>query len=380
MKSLQIRFMLFFTGLTVLFIIFLSIVLTLAAQYHIHLYELQIKQEDPLSKAVSNPYLLYHLVHALKQTIWVTGLLAMAAAVLVSIALSKRLSKPIVSMTDTAKSMTQGQLSVRVPVKGSDELAELATNLNELAAQLQKQELLRESLTQDVAHELRTPLTTLQSHIEALIDGVWEPTTQHLHSCLEEVIRLKSLVQDLESLTWAASDALALELKPIHLSKLLQNTCQLNQANFENKQLHLQCEIPEGIYINGQKDKMIQIVQNLLSNAHRYTPANGTVIVRLKTEDGQAVLQVQDNGNGIPAEDLPFVFERFYRVEKSRSRSRGGSGLGLPIVKKLVEAHAGTVSLTSTWKVGTCVTLSFPILRSSQEEHQMKTASHFKRS
>ena len=241
-------------------------------------------------------------------------------------------------------------------VRAARELTQLADSLNHLSEELQKQESLRRNLTADVAHELRTPLETLKSHLEALGDGVWEPTKERFDSCSEEVDRLIQLVASLQTLTQAESESLDLRMEPAKLLVVAQSVVSLVEPYYESKGVHLRLEGNDQVEVMLDRDKWKQVLLNLLDNALKYTEQGGTVTVSVGPG---AVVQVADTGAGIREEDLPFVFERFYRAEKSRNRATGGAGIGLAIVKKFVTAHGGTITAESEFGKGTTFTIRF---------------------
>jgi signal transduction histidine kinase len=230
----------------------------------------------------------------------------------------------------------------------------------ELSKKIQDQEELRKRLTSDVAHELRTPLATLQSHLEAMIDGIWEPTPQRLSFCYDELIRLTRLISDLNELSIIESDKIQLKIKELELSQLLNDTLENFRPLFLEKSIILHRQIEKEVRFKGDNDRLKQIFVNILSNAYKYTPENGEVTVRLTVTPGKLMIEVKDTGIGISKEDLPYIFERFYRGDKSRNRESGGAGIGLTITKALVEAHGGVLQVDSVYGSGTTVSVILP--------------------
>jgi signal transduction histidine kinase len=210
---------------------------------------------------------------------------------------------------------------------------------------LEKQEALRRRLTADVAHELRTPLTSISTHIEAMLSGIFEPTPERLRGCYDETVRLGKLVSDLEMLAKSESD-MRPEKTEVNLLELARETALTWQAEAEKKHITLAVEGGDAT-VRADKNRMVQVVTNLLSNAIKYTPENGRVKISISDSGKYGVMTVLDNGIGIPAEDLPYIFERFYRVDKSRTRASGSSGIGLAIVKSIVTAHGGKIKVHS---------------------------------
>ena len=298
---------------------------------------------------------------ALNRTFIYTGLTAAGLALLLSLAITRKISTPLLALTRAAQTMRRGDLSPRVKIQGSDELAQLGEAFNHLAESLAAQESLRKKLTADVAHELRTPLATMRSHLEAFQDGVWEPTTERLDVCYEEVMRLVRLVGDLEQLTAAESEALSLKKEKVDLSSLIAQIGSSYRPLFESKKVSLEV-LPGGVAeVWADRDKLSQVIVNLLANALKFTSEGGRVALEAKTKGDQAKVIVRDTGIGIPAADLSYIFERFYRGEKSRNRATGGAGIGLAIAKALTDAHGGRIEVHSTPGAGSEFTVSLPL-------------------
>jgi signal transduction histidine kinase len=215
---------------------------------------------------------------------------------------------------------------------------------------LDKQERLRRRLTADVAHELRTPLTSIGTHLEAMTTGIFEPTPERLQGCYDETVRLGKLVSDLELLAKSES-GMRLEKTETNLLEVAKDTALAWQAEADKKRISLAVS-GSGVTIRADRDRVAQVVTNLLSNAIKYTPEYGEVSVEVSDDEKYGVITVSDNGAGIPAGDLPYVFERFYRVDKSRTRASGGSGIGLAIVKSITETHGGKVRAESAIGTG----------------------------
>jgi signal transduction histidine kinase len=270
-------------------------------------------------------------------------------AVVLSLVLSRQLTAPLRSLRNAAHRIADGDLSQRVGVKGDDDVAELSASFNLMAASLDRNERLRRELTADIAHELRTPLSVIQGTLEAILDGVAQPDAQTIASIHQETLLLNRLVTDLRDLSLAEAGQLKLQHEPTDLAELLRQTAARWYAEAEEKGVALEVQAAEMPPASVDADRVAQVVANLLSNALRHTPSGGTIVLSLapSTIEAQgkaapaALLSVSDTGCGINAEDLPRVFDRFYRVDRSRSRTSGGSGIGLAIVKYLVEAHGG---------------------------------------
>ncbi len=280
---------------------------------------------------------------------------------LIATLISRIFTTRILGMRQQATRIAHGELNTFVSVEGKDELSSLAETLNYLSNELAKQEQFRKNMVQDVAHELRTPLMTLKSHIEAFIDGVWEPNPTRLRSCIEEVERFESLVKSVETLYEADHISVA-PAEPADLREISQQVVQMFAPRCNNIGIELWFDAPaEPIFVTVPPSDLSQIVWNLVDNAVKYTPPGGTIRVHVSLSKNRVHLQVTDTGIGIPEYELGNIFERFYRVDKSRDRSRGGSGLGLAIVKQLVSRSNGEITVNSNLQAGTAFTIDWPI-------------------
>jgi len=274
--------------------------------------------------------------------------------------MAKRLSTPISRVITTAQMISKGYFGDRITETSSTrEIAQLTETINNLAETLENQEALRKRLTADVAHELRTPLATLQSHMEAMIDGIWEPDVERLKSCHEEIMRINRMVGDLEKLAKYESESLILTKTSFDISELIQHIIRNFENDFAKKDIDLKF-MGEPEIVTADKDKISQIIINLLSNAIKYTPRGGTVEVLVKGTQDVTEITVKDTGQGIPPEDLPHIFERFYRADKSRNRLTGGAGIGLTISKAIVDAHKGKIQVKSKVNEGSEFMISLP--------------------
>jgi signal transduction histidine kinase len=300
-------------------------------------------------------------INTLNRIIVGVGAASLLIAAVLGVVMAKRLSRPISRVIDTAQHISEGNYDERCSESSNIyEIDNLTLSINNLAESLEKQERLRKRLTGDVAHELRTPLATLQSHMEAMIDGIWEPDAKRLGSCHEEIMRISRLVGDLEELAKYEGENLLLTKTSFDISELVQNVLMNFEKNFMNKGIKVSFEGSENI-INGDKDKITQVIVNLLSNAQKYTPEGGTVLTSIQRVGEYIEFRVKDNGMGISPEDLPNIFERFYRADKSRNRLTGGAGIGLTIVKAIVDAHKGTITVQSKPGEGTEFRVLLPV-------------------
>ncbi len=288
------------------------------------------------------------LAAAHRYLIWAT-LATLTLAVALSLLLTKRVLRPLSQMIGTAGKIAAGDYTDRVQTPSTDEIGQLAGAFNRMADSLQRIEQLRKKMVIDVAHELRTPLTNMRGYLEALRDGVIAPSRETFESLHEETLRLVKLIEDLLLLARADSARVTLHAQDLSLRKLITQSLSLFRAQLDAKGIVVETRFEDGVdRIRGDPDKLAQAVGNLLQNACQYTPDGGNVRVSAERLPGGIKVVFANTGEGIAEEDLPFIFERFYRAEKSRSREHGGAGIGLAIVKELVEAHRGEVGAEST--------------------------------
>jgi signal transduction histidine kinase len=301
----------------------------------------------------------FEFLNTLNFALIITAGVSLLFAAGVGAFLAMRIARPVVRTADIAGKIAAGDYSIRYEgPTGSRELQGLVRSVNSLASALNSQEALRKRLTGDVAHELRTPLAAVGAHLEAMIDGVWEPTPERLTGCQEEIARLTGLVADLEALADAESGDMKLELAPVDLAGLAREAGRKFELEFAQKKQAFSVE--GGVEALGDRARLHQVLTNLISNASKYTPEGGRIRVSARREGALAVLDVEDDGIGIPKDALPLVFERFYRVDASRNRKTGGAGIGLAIVKSIVRAHGGTVEAHSGEGRGSRFTVKLP--------------------
>ena len=285
---------------------------------------------------------------AMLQALGFSAATAALAAVAVSVLVSARIVTPLQRLLAASRRIAAGQYAERVPVEGQDELAALAAQFNTMAGELENAERRRVALIGDVAHELRTPLATIEGYTEGLLDGVVAPTTETWALLHDEVRRLRRLVQDLQDLSRAEAHQLSIHPQPVAPGALVEQAIGRMGSQFTEQGLHLAyTPAPHLPLVQADPDRVSQVLINLLGNAVRYTPAGGTVRVEVETGLAGVVFRVTDTGIGIAPDHLPHLFERFYRVDRARSRALGGSGVGLTIAKALVEAHGGQMWATS---------------------------------
>lgn len=302
----------------------------------------------------------FNFINVMNTVLLVIGIFSSACSVLVGCLLAKRISRPVTKTAYIAKQISKGNYNIKFePGTRIRELDDLATSINHLSDALNEQENLRKRMTADVAHELRTPLTALGSHLEAMIEGLWEATPERLKSCHEEVKRLGTLVADLEQLAKIEGENLILNKSRINLLDTVRIVSDTMNGEISKKGLSLSVE-GEPVFVEADKNRISQVVANLLSNSIKYTPEGGIVQIRVSETSDFGMIRIRDTGIGIPEKELPLVFERFYRTDKSRNRKSGGAGIGLAIVKSIVAAHGGTVTAESEEEKGSCFTVSIP--------------------
>lgn len=281
---------------------------------------------------------------AVNQILFIATAAALLTAVLVSSFVTRRLVGPIQRMKTASQRIAAGEYEERVEVPGEDELGALARSFNQMAQTLAETEERRRQLVGDVAHELRTPLTNIKGVMEGLMDGVLPADPSTFHQVEKEVTRLQRLVQDLEALSRAEAGQLLLERERVAPVTFIEGAAARLRPQYREKGVALEVQIPGTLpSVLADRWRMTQVMMNLLGNALQYTPTGGRVTVTALWDEDQLAVRVADTGIGIAPEDLPHLFDRFYRVDKSRSRAGGGSGIGLTIVRYLVEAHGGRV-------------------------------------
>lgn len=303
------------------------------------------------------------LVSALNRSLVWSGVAAGVGGALMVSLLSRRLLAPVRQLRTAARSLGQGDLSQRVSDLGRDEIGELGRTFNSMAEGLERAEQQRRDLMADVAHELRTPLSNIQGYLEAVRDGLVPADKATFETISRQTALLSQLVEDLRLLALAEAGALRLDIAPASIEDVLRDAVDSFRPRARAKNIALSIDVAGGTPpLDMDSSRITQVVVNLVDNALLHTPEGGTVTVTAEAVDGEAVrVVVADTGPGIPAEELPLVFERFYRVDPSRSRETGGAGLGLTIARQLVMSHGGTITAESTPGQGTRFIFELPI-------------------
>jgi two-component system sensor histidine kinase BaeS len=281
-------------------------------------------------------------------------------AIFGTVLLSRRVLQPIGTLTRASRHLGAGDLTERVPVRGHDELSELATSFNRMAESLQASKEQQRNMVADIAHELRTPLANIRGYLEALKDGVLKPDNALFVSLYEEALLQQRLIDDLQDLALAESGTMIYHRTRLDAGELLNTIRTAHSAAAESRGLHLEVYVYQRPVIDGDPERLRQVIGNLLTNAMRATAAGGSIKLRAQIEQDDVVIEVADTGSGIEPEDLEHVFDRFWRADNARSRSTGGSGLGLAIAREIVAAHEGSLTVTSTVDIGTVCTIRLP--------------------
>ncbi len=297
---------------------------------------------------------------AVNGSIVLAALLSVAGALLISVLFSWQLTKPLQDLTHMVRKVGQGDLTERTVLRGNDELSYLGQEFNQMAANLEKHEKLRVKLTNDMAHELRTPITTIQAYLEAMSDGVVEASRENLALISGEAQRLGSLLGGLQEL--AKLEKPRMESKPVDVVEVIGVIVRSLRILAEEKGLTFRWDHPEvSLRVLGDREMLATALRNVLSNAIKYTPTRGSVVISARMEGSQVKIDISDSGVGIEAQDLPFIFERFYRADRSRSRETGGTGIGLAVTAEVIKGHGGQIRVQSLPGVGSTFTIILPL-------------------
>ena len=300
-------------------------------------------------------------INRLRRALLLAALAAGMAGILLTALLSRRILRPVEALTAAARRMEAGDLAQRVDARGRDEIGDLARAFNAMAERRATADRLRQDLVSDVAHELRSPVTNLRCQIEALEDGLAQPTPETLGSLAEEVALLTTLIEDLQELALAEAGQLEIEPGPLALAAEVERAVKALRPRLSAKNLRLDVDLPPDLPdVHADARRLAQILRNLLENALTHTPPGGMIRLQGRLHGREIEITVEDSGPGVSAEHLPFLFERFYRTDASRTRATGGAGLGLAIVKQLAAAHGGRVWAASEPGHGALFGFSLP--------------------
>lgn len=290
------------------------------------------------------------------------GLVAIVFAWLFTFFLSRRILAPVKALTVTARRLGKGDFSQRVKFRSKGEVGELAEAFNSMAGDLERAEQLRQNMVTDIAHELRTPLSNLKGYLEAVRDGVVEPNAETIRSLDEEASLLKRLVDDLLELSLAEAGELKLDCRSEDIALIINRGVAVTQTQAKAKAITVSVDLPDKLpEVNIDSHRISAVLRNLLENALAHTAKGGNIAVNAQRQGKWVEVSVADTGEGIPATELPNIFERFYRVDKSRTRATGGSGLGLTITRRLVEAHGGKIKVESEPGKGSRFSFTIPV-------------------
>lgn len=370
-RGLAVKLALAFAGVAVVAVVLVAVVVSQATTFEFGSYLSHVQAMRQMMGERATTGMMGRMVEMMgapeaeflagvNRAAGIAAVVAVLLAVGLGLFLARRMVLPLRRLIAATQRIAGGSLKERVAVTSQDEIGELATSFNAMAAALERNEQLCRNMVADIAHELRTPLSILQAKLEALQDGVAQPTLHEIASLHEEVLLLARLVTDLRTLSLAEAGQLDLRRERVDLAALAHRAIEGMRPQADNRGLALSLDAQPGVpLVMADPDRVFQVLGNLLSNALRYTPRGGRITVRVAVQEGQAHLAVADTGPGIPTEDMPHIFERFYRADRSRSRSTGGSGLGLSIVKQLVEAMGGHISVESAPGQGTTFRCSF---------------------
>lgn len=309
---------------------------------------------------------------SLLRTAGLGAMIATAAAILVGTLVSGRLLRPVRRLATVVERIRQGDRSARAAVDAPGELGALAEAVDAMAADLERQDELRRHLIADVSHELRTPITVLTAELERLVDGAVEPQSERLASLHEEALRLARSVEDVEALAESGAPTVAIELRPVRLDEVVAKVALALRPQFESARLRVDLRL-QPLLVTGDDDRLAQVVRNLLVNALKFTRRGGRVAVSLDLRGRDAVLVVEDTGVGIRPDELPHVFERFWRGRAGDGIA--GSGVGLAVVEQLVRAHGGRVTATSDGERGSRFSVSLPGAQEASPVHDAFTPS-----
>lgn len=300
----------------------------------------EMPAENQLDSELYN-YFKENIYHA----IILSALIVIFLVIILSFILSKKITNPLIKVKNAALEVAQGNYQQNIENRGDDELSELVSAFNLMTKKLLKLEKIRKESTSDLAHELRTPLTTLKGYLEAIEDGKLKADRETIIEMQEETERMTNLIEKLNDFAEAQNKVFNLEKKKINLTKLIKKIIKQQKIFIEEKNISLKLDLAENIYIEGDKDSLLQIFNNLIENAVKYNIEDGKIEIKSKQNDNNLIIYIKDNGIGISDEDLPYIFERFYRGDKSRNSKNQGTGIGLAVTKELIEAHDGKIEV-----------------------------------
>ena len=296
-----------------------------------------------------------------RRSLWISGGLTAAVALGLAVLTARQITRPARRLAGAAAEVARGKLDTRIESPGEDEIGRLGKSFNDMAEALQRQEEVRRSMMADIAHELRTPLSVLRGNLEAMLDGLMEPSQERLQVLHGQSVALSRLIEDLRTLSLAAAGHLELQRRPTDVGELARGVAAEVETRTRERGVTVSVQAAPGLpQVGLDSDRIGQVLRNLLDNALRYTPPGGRVDIAVEPLGKELIVSVADTGSGVAARDLPHLFDRFYRADGSPARATGSSGLGLAIVKQLVQAHGGRVWAKSEEGGGSVFSFSLP--------------------
>ena len=273
----------------------------------------------------------------------------------------RRVGNPVIDILNGIDEVAKGNLNIQIDESGARYFRALANSLNHMISELARAEQQRRNMTADIAHELRTPLHIIQGNLEGMLDGVYEPTPENLNAMLDETHLLTRLVSDLQTLSLAEAGQLPLHPTHFPVADLLNDVAASFSSRAAAQKVTLQAKCETEVELNADYDRLDQVLSNLVANALRYTPESGSITLTARVDAERVIITVADNGAGIAAEDLHYIFDRFWKGDRARTRDGAGSGLGLAIARQLVRAHGGSIEAASQVGQGTIFTITIPV-------------------
>ena len=367
MNSLSIKLSLLFVGLALISIGIVAIWVNQSVNANFTSYCQQQPGTCTCDTTADKPVITFgqaekKFIDDSQSSLGIAALVAVAIAIALGFVMSKLITRPMQQLAFSARKIASGDLTQRVRHQSDDEVGEVSNAFNSMAEQLEKKEKSRKQLLADVAHELRNPLSIVQGNLEAWLDGVIKPTPEQIASVYDETVLLNRLITDLRELSLAEAGQLKLHLEKTGLKDIINAEVTGFQARCQEKSISLVSEMINSLpAVNVDRDRIRQVLHNLLENALHFTPAEGSIKVNADLDENhQIVVSVSDSGSGIDKADLPFIFEHFYKADKSRQRSYGGAGIGLALVKNYVELHGGRVWVESEVGKGSAFYFTLP--------------------
>lgn len=313
----------------------------------LHVMRIDLTGNYPVTSTATEAF-----THWLRESWWRIIIVGLVIGIFFGFLISRNFANRLGHLAETANQLSPNDLDKHVIVRGSIEEQQLAIAFNAMLARLKESEQLRRNLVADVAHELRTPLTVLQGNLRAILDDVYPMNKSEVAGLYDQTRLLARLVNDLHELSQAEARKLPFQKESINLSQLIRRLADTFDLIAEAEGVRMEVNIPNDVRVYGDAGRLLQVMHNLLTNALQHTPAGGQITLTIQVNGEQLTLFIKDTGNGIPAHHLPYVFDRFYRVDRSRSRKDGGTGLGLAISKAIVEAHHGRIWAMSDGEAG----------------------------